>query len=124
MPVPLGALYGGGMKIGVDLDATITAYPAFFAAFTAAMSAAGHEIHVITNRVPGTEAFVGELLAEHGITYHVIHIARDKASYILREGISVLFDDMDEYFAMLPERVAVFKVREHYNFDFAEHRWR
>jgi len=111
------------MKIGVDLDATITAYPEFFSAFTQAMAAAGHQIHVITNRVPGTEDFVAQELARYGITWHVIHITRDKAAYILAEGISVLFDDMDEYFATLPETVAVFKVRQHYNFDFTQQKW-
>ena len=109
--------------IGVDLDATITAYPEFFSTFTAAMAAAGHEIHVITNRPPGTEEFVAGELAGLGITYQAIHITRDKAAYIMAEGISVLFDDMDEYFAMLPASVAVFKVRQHYNFDFAEQKW-
>jgi len=42
------------MKIGVDLDATITAYPEFFGVFTKAIAEAGHEIHIITNRPTGT----------------------------------------------------------------------
>ena len=46
------------MKIGVDLDATITAYPEFFSVLTKAMAQAGHEIHIITNRPTGTEEFV------------------------------------------------------------------
>ncbi|HPD47005.1 MAG TPA: hypothetical protein P5279_09555 [Anaerohalosphaeraceae bacterium] len=111
------------MKVGVDLDATITAYPEFFSAFTAAMAAAGHEIHVITNRPPGTVDWIAGELEGYGITWHAIHITRDKAAYIMAEGISALFDDMDEYFATLPEEVAVFKVRQHYNFDFVEHKW-
>ncbi len=112
------------MKIGVDLDATITAYPEFFSLFTKAMTDAGHEIHIITNRPPGTEEFVAEELAEYDITYQTIKITREKAGYITAQGISVLFDDMDEYFVDLPQEVAVFKVREHYNFDFEEKKWR
>ena len=112
------------MKIGVDLDATITAYPEFFSVFTKAMARKGHEIHIITNRPPGTEEFIAAELAEYRITYHVVKITREKADYILAEGISVLFDDMDEYFVDLPETVAVFKVRQHYNFDFADRKWR
>lgn len=111
------------MKIGVDLDATITAYPEFFSVFTKAMAQAGHEIHIITNRPTGTEEFVAAELAEHHITYHSVKITRDKANYVMAEGISVLFDDMDEYFVDLPETVAVFKVRQHYNFDFNEKKW-
>jgi len=39
-------------------------------------------------------------------------------------GYFVLFDDVDHYFVELPEKVAVFKVRQKYNFDFSQKRWR
>ena len=111
------------MKIAVDLDATISAYPEFFELFTKAMSEAGCRIYVITDRVPGTEKQVAQELRNYGITYDQIHITANKTEYIMQEGISVLFDDKDEYFLDLPESVAVFKVREHYNFDFTEKKW-
>jgi len=111
------------MKIAVDLDATISAYPVFFELFTAAMAGAGCEIHIVTDRTPGTEVQIAGELEEYRITYHRITITRNKAGYILSQGISVLFDDTDEYFLTLPESVTVFKVREHYNFDFNEKKW-
>jgi len=111
------------MQIGVDLDATISAYPEFFKLFTKAMSEAGCKVHIITDRVPGTEQRVAEELRTYGITYDLIHITDNKSEYIMKEGISVLFDDTDEYFLDLPESVAVFKVREHYNFDFEQKKW-
>jgi hypothetical protein len=43
---------------------------------------------------------------------------------MLEEGISVLYDDRDEYFETLPEQVAVFKIRQKYNFDFVRRKWR
>jgi len=110
-------------KIGVDLDGTISEYPGFFSLFTRAMAEAGCRIYVITDRMLGTEADVISELGKHGITYHVLKITSDKAKYILDEGVSVLFDDKEEYFLELPEEVAVFKVRQKYNFDFSRKRW-
>lgn len=114
----------GGFKVGVDLDGTISEYPEFFRLFTRAMAEAGCQIHIITDRPPGTQDHVKAELHEYDITYHTIEITGDKARYILEEGINVLFDDVDHYFVNLPEDVAVFKVRQKYNFDFAARRWR
>ncbi|MCE5186376.1 MAG: hypothetical protein LLF76_09650 [Planctomycetaceae bacterium] len=111
------------MKIAIDLDATITMYPKVFSAFSKAFKAAGHEIHVVTDRVPGTESDIKRMLDELDIAYDIIHVAKDKASYILELGIEVLFDDTDQYFIELPENVAVMKVRGHYNFDYKEKKW-
>jgi hypothetical protein len=110
------------MKIALDLDGTITASPAFFRALTAALAPA-HEIHVVTDRPPGTEAEVAAVLQQLGITYHVIKITADKHHYVLRAGIEAVFDDADRYVQRLPETVAVFKVRTADNFDFKAGRW-
>jgi len=111
-------------KIGIDLDGTISEYPEFFKLFTKAIAEAGCKIYIVTDREPGTEVQVKAELKNYGITYHTIEITGDKVSYILGQGIGVLFDDVDHYFVELPEEVAVFKVRQKYNFDFAEKRWR
>ena len=111
-------------KIGIDLDGTISEYPEFFKLLSRAMARAGCKIYVVTDRMPGTETAVAHELERYDITYHVIKITAQKAKYILREGISILFDDVDEYFLDLPEEVAVFKIRQKYNFDFGRKRWR
>ncbi|MFQ6035515.1 MAG: hypothetical protein ACE5NM_06670 [Sedimentisphaerales bacterium] len=111
-------------KIGIDLDGTISEYPEFFRLFSKAMANAGCKIYIVTDREPRTEDQVKAELKNYGITYHVVKITGDKVSYILGQGIGVLFDDVDHYFVDLPEEVAVFKVRQKYNFDFAEKRWR
>ena len=111
------------MKIAIDLDATITAYPNVFSSFSKAFKAAGHEIYIITDRIAGTEAVVSEMLDELGIEYDFIKITKDKISYILEQGIEALYDETDEYFIGLAEDVAVFKVRGHYNFDFNDKKW-
>jgi len=111
-------------KISIDLDGTISEYPEFFKQFSKAMAEAGCKIYIVTDREPGTEAQVKDELQNYGITYHTIEITGDKLSYILGQGIGVLFDDVDHYFVDLPEEVAVFKVRQKYNFDFSQKRWK
>jgi len=111
------------MNIGIDLDATITAYPAFFSSFSKAMHAQGHTIYIITDRPDDAEPEIKQILVQCGITYDHIEITDDKASFIIDHHVEVLFDDMDRYFVDLPESVAVFKVRQHYNFDFDDHKW-
>ncbi|UCF00001.1 MAG: hypothetical protein JSV82_02760 [Planctomycetota bacterium] len=111
------------MKIAVDLDGTISEYPEFFKVFTKAMSKTGCKIYVLTDRPPETEDVVAYELQRYGIKYDVIKITGEKSQYILEEGIKVLFDDIDQYFVDLPAEVAVFKIRQKYNFDFSERKW-
>jgi len=111
-------------KIAVDLDGTISEYPEFFKLFTKAMSQAGCRIYIVTDRPPGTEEMVAEQLQSYDITYDVVKITSQKSQYILKEAITVLYDDTDQYFLDLPAEVAVFKIRQKYNYDFAEKRWK
>lgn len=55
------------MKIGIDLDATITVYPAVFSGLTAALKKAGHEVHIITDQAEKNEQNVAVMLAEMNI---------------------------------------------------------
>ena len=83
------------------------------------------EIHIITNReqTPENKVAIRKELDELGIFYHHLVVTGNKAEYVLKEGITVLFDDTDEYFLSLPESVKVFKMREPWNFDFENHKW-
>ena len=112
------------LKIGIDLDDCITYCPFFFKTLTDAMQSVA-EIHIITNReqTPENEAVIRKELDELGIFYHHLVVTGKKAEYILEKGITVLFDDTDEYFLSLPESVKVFKMREPWNFDFENHKW-
>ena len=112
------------LKIGIDLDDTITYCKPFFSMMTNAMKDMV-EIHIITNREQTleNEAVIRKELDELGIFYHHLVVTGNKAEYILKEGITVLFDDTDEYFLSLPESVKVFKMREPWNFDFENHMW-
>ena len=112
------------LKIGIDLDDTITYCSTFFSMMTNAMKDMV-EIHIITNReqTPESEVGIRKELDELGILYHRLVVTDNKAEYILEKGITVYFDDTDEYFLNLPESVTVFKIREPWNFDFENHVW-
>ena len=112
------------LKIGIDLDDTITYCKPFFSMMTNAMQDMV-EIYIITNReqTPENEVAIRKELDELGIRYHHLAVTDKKAEYILREGITVFFDDTDEYFLSLPESVTVFKTREPWNFNFENHVW-
>jgi uncharacterized HAD superfamily protein len=113
------------MKIGIDLDNTITASKEsieFFSIMTNLLIAE-HRIYVITNREPDSEKEIGKELKILGIQYSEIVITAEKADYIKQNGITIFFEDSDRYFLELGERVVVFKVREEGNFSFAEKKW-
>ena len=112
------------LKIGIDLDDCITYRPDFFALFTSAMKPVA-EIHIITNReqTPASEENTIEELKQLDISYHHLKITGDKPKYILENGITIYFDDTDEYFLKLPETITVFKIREPWNFDFDNSLW-
>ena len=115
------------LRIGIDLDNTITATnesKKFFTLFTSLMSQAAI-IYIITNR--DTSAISREKtiqeLDELIIIYDELVITDKKEEFILKKGITVYFDDTDEYFQNIPESVVVFKIRESGNFDFKNHKW-
>ena len=113
------------MKIAIDLDNTITANREsikFFAALTNLLIAEDR-IYIITNREPNTEQDIAEELDCLGIEYTEIVITANKAEFILKEGITIYFEDTEEYFLTLPDSVLVFKIREDGNFSFAEKKW-
>ena len=117
------------LKIGIDLDNTITASiesMAFFALITNLLKDKA-EIHIITNR-PTEDKYRAETvqeLSQLDIYYDKLEVTAEKAAYILKEGIRIYWDDVDEYYLELPSSVTVFKIREPGNFDFTKgvHKW-
>jgi len=112
------------LKIGIDLDDCITYRPLFFKALTNAMRSVA-EIHIITNREQTKESELNTQkdIEDIGIHYDYLEVTANKAEYILKNGITIFFDDTDEYLLDLPESVTVFKIRESWNFDFENHKW-
>lgn len=113
------------IKIGIDLDNTITASREsikFFSVLTN-LFIPEHRIYIITNREPNTEQDIAEELDCLEIEYTEIVITANKAEFILKEGITIYFEDTDEYHLTLPDSVLVFKIREEENFSFEEKKW-
>ena len=114
------------LKIGIDLDNTINENDntkSFFKIMTQHMWKSGEvEIHIITNREQTKDSRRDTIheLEQYGIHYDFLEITPNKHDYILEQGISVYYDDLDETFQNLPESVTVFKIREGGNFDFGE----
>lgn len=116
------------MKIGIDLDNTITANEksfTFFSLLTNLFSQNGNNIYIITHREDTLESLIQieEILENNNIYYDEIIITGEKKEVILRKKIEVYFDDTDEYFLELPESVLVFKIREDGNFSFTDKKW-
>lgn len=96
------------MKIGLDLDFTITEIPEFFQILSQALILTGHEIHIITYR--DNEEKVKQELFSFGITYTKIHlptkaepVATWKAKVVTELGLDIMIDDAPEVIAALPK---------------------
>ena len=115
------------LKIGIDLDNTITAshISMVFFAFLTNFLKEEAEIFIMTNRETDEDSRkeIEQELFQMNIRYDRLVITGQKAEFILSEGIHILFEDTDEYYIELPSSVLVFKIREPGNFDFDQHKW-
>ena len=101
------------MRIGIDLDETISALPEWFAVLSEAMISGGHEVHVITYREPGTEEDVKRELAEHHIRHTVVHLPPPgidppswKSALATRLELDLMIEDSPEVLARMPAGTA------------------
>jgi hypothetical protein len=100
------------MKIGLDLDDTVTELPVLFALLAQTLLAAGHEVHVITYREIGSEARAAQDLEDHGVRYTALHLPkrlesapRFKARIAASLGLDLMIDDSPEVLAAMPPGV-------------------
>ena len=94
----------------------------FFKLFTERFSDIA-EIHIVTFRDKKHKFFTIKELEEYGIKYDFLEFTDNKKDYIVEKGITIYFDDMDEFIIDLPKEVTVFKIREEGNFDYDEKKW-
>ena len=106
------------MKIGLDIDGVIEAHSEdhrpFWAALTAALLAAGHEVHIITYRSEPFRGATASDLARGGIAYTALHMApagggvgapRFKAGVVAHLGIEAMVEDEPEVLEAMPPGV-------------------
>ena len=91
------------MKIGIDLDSTITASREnieFFEILTHLLIPdLQYKIVILTSREPGTEQQVADELDYLGIEYSEIVITNQKALYIRDNKITIYFENEDFSFS-------------------------
>jgi len=109
-------------KLALDIDGTITSNPDFFKDLTEKFKDIA-EIHIITFRSKKYQFETIRQLQEFGIIYDYLVFVENKKEYIVEKGITIYFDDMDEFINDLPESVTVFKIREQGNFDYEQQKW-
>ena len=105
------------MKLGLDLDGTITRYPEFFSKLSHIWD---DDVYIVTFRYPNREA-VEDVLREHNIKYTDIIFAKNedsKAEECRRLGIGVFFDDDPDFLVHFKKSATVFLVRNEDNFDY------
>lgn len=112
------------MKIGLDIDGTITDYPKFFSILSKTEQ---FEVHIITGRGEEDRQSTIEELAAYNIRYDYIHFVdvdwKNKGEICKKYGIDMMFDDMDEYINNIPMSTTVFKVRNEGNWNDKSNRW-
>lgn len=118
------------MRIGIDIDGTITHCPEFFRIMTSLFSGK-HDIYIITARDDqGSDSFsekvrdetIEELL-DLGIVYDHLIFSNRKGKTITDEKIEVFFEDEDEHIQGIPDECLVLKVRETFNYDWHNRKW-
>ncbi len=99
------------MKIGLDLDNTITDAPWLFSILCAGLIAKGHEVHILTYR-DGDPEETAEELRILGITYTELHLptvtedmSKWKGRLAKELRLDVMIDDSPENLAEMPENV-------------------
>ena len=113
------------MKIGIDLDNTINSdnnSKEFFRIICHLLHPE-HEIHIVTSREPGTESDIQNELSELNILYDKIKITDEKADYIKKNNIKVVFENEDEPIQNLGKDILVMKVREDGNYNYRTGCW-
>lgn len=113
------------MKIGIDIDNTITAsrHTVEFFRILTRLLISEHNIIILSNRDETDQENTEEELDVLGIRYNKLVLTDDKASYVLKNNVQYLFENSDEYFLTLPTEITVFKIREEGNFNFTSHKW-
>lgn len=113
------------MKIAIDIDGTINANQnsvEYFRTLTISLISE-NEIYILSNRNPDTLEQVEEELTLMGIKFTKVILTSHKAQVIKDRGITVFYENDDEYFKDLGHEIVVFKIREKGNYNYMSGRW-
>ncbi len=107
------------MRIGLDIDGTITRAPEFFAFLSKVFMDAGHHVAVVTHRMD--RKLTEEELAEYGVQFHELilpenfdhEIAEWKIEAFEKIKPDIVFEDMVDVVNGLPNSVVSFVPLSH-----------
>ncbi|HNO78713.1 MAG TPA: hypothetical protein PKN33_11690 [Phycisphaerae bacterium] len=107
------------MRIGLDIDGTITRAPEFFAFLSKVLMAAGHHVAVVTHRMD--RRLTEEELAEYGVQYHELilpeefdhEIAEWKIEAFEKMQPDIVFEDMLDVVNGLSKSIVSFVPLSH-----------
>ena len=106
------------LRIGLDLDETITAAPRMFRILTRTLFEAGHEVHIVTYRPDSNADQIAADLDAMGIRWSKIHHpsgfmtppAPWKRAIAETYGFDFVIDDDPEVIAALAEVTIAFRI--------------
>ena len=97
------------MRIGIDIDETITTLPEFFSFLTEHLIKEGHEVHIITYRLPELLDYTKEQLLNYNIRYTELHIWPGTGDGHIWKGkvakkldLNIMFDNDPNNLAEMP----------------------
>jgi len=100
------------MRVGIDVDGTITRLPWFFHLITEALVAKGHKVHIITYRPPELKEYTVKQLRLWRIKYDKLHISDQKLlapewkrNVVKEEQIDLMIEDDVDVLLALPKGV-------------------
>lgn len=105
------------MRVGIDIDGTITVAPEFFAFLSQVLREAGHEVHIMTFRDKKKYGFATRKdLQLWGVVYDELHMGEHvvdpalKAKWAEELDLDFFFEDNIDVLAAMPEKVRRFLV--------------
>ena len=114
------------MKIGIDIDGCISAYPSVFSIITKALKGSGKtEIFILSSRENSKKSKQKTIqeLNKLGIVYDHLIISDEKQKVIRDNKIDLFVDNQIENFQQLNSDVCCLLIREQMNYDWETNRF-
>lgn len=101
------------MNVAIDIDGTITAMPAVFAAMAKGLRASGHKVIIVTFRLEQYREETKKDLEQLGIEYDSLHMSSEdrpvdplwKVEVALANDIQAFFEDAKDVLMALPKSI-------------------
>jgi len=100
------------MRVGIDIDGTITKLPEFYSILTKGLLLSGHEVHIISYRKLDLYPYTRQQLKTWGIQYTYLRLSDQttpapewKAKIVKENELNLFIDNDTDVLASLGEKV-------------------